>query len=270
MKRRILVGLCALFILLPLSALQTVEQALPKLNAEQLAILRSGEQLETSNLDGETLLPFVPVGTEADRKAQKSEVLTDGFAVASVALIPYPEAWKNMDVETRELAIFNTMRKVSTQAGITYISHRAGDKPRTLFKKSYYISDPEDKKSQIPDPVVDKVPTNLISYVYQEDTSFGGNIYRHAYTNNDEELFLDVTNFTPMKFMGITCVKAHQLSMCMSSCQTDEGILLYSMATIQGQKPQVQILFISVDLPSSFLKRVTSLRNWFKAQLAEV
>jgi hypothetical protein len=56
----------------------------------------------------------------------------------------------------------------------------------------------------------------------------------------------------------------------MSSYQTDEGILLYSMATITGRGPQVQVLFIGVDLPSSFLKRVTSLRNWFKAQLAEV
>lgn len=270
MRKTITVLSFVLLFLMPLAATESVRDALPSLSAEQIATLKDGGVLEASTSNGETVKQFAPKGSTAEAKAIESEKLEKGFAVASVALIPYPEKWKGMDEKARQLELFNTMRKVSTQSGITYISHRAGDKEKTLFKKSYYISDPEDKKSRIPDPVMDSVPSDLISYVYQEDTSFGGNIYRHLYTNTEDELFLDVTNFTTMKFAGFTCVKPHQLSMCMSAYQTEEGIVLFSMATIKDREPNVQVLFINVDLPSSFLKRVTSLRNWFKAQLKEV
>ena len=162
------------------------------------------------------------------------------------------------------------MRGVSTQEGITYISHRSGDKPKVLFDRSWYLSDPSDWKSKIDDPVVTELPSSIESYCYQKDSTFGGNIYKHDFTIDEDEIFLSLNNVTALKFMGFTCVKEGQLHMYLDTYLTEEGILLNAMAKISDRDPQVKVLFITVDLPSAFLRRVTALKEWMETRLAQV
>ena len=51
--------------------------------------------------------------------------------------------------------------------------------------------------------------------------------------------------------------------------ETDEGFVLYTMAVVRDQEPEVNILFISVDLTSSFMRRITALKEWFTARVNE-
>ena len=241
---------------------------LPSLSESDWAKLEQGESIDCSTLDGGTIKQIAPQGSIAYERAVQAENATNSFTVASVALIPYPASWKDEREQQRQLDIFNTIRKVSTQKGITYISHRWGDRPRPLFTESYYVSDPENPDSKIADPVTSTFPLSMSSYAYQDDSAFSGNVYKHTYTNSAKEIFLDVTNYSPMKYQGITCLKSGQLSLCMDTYQMEEGILVYSMAIVTDRKPQIRILFLTVDLPSSFMRRVVSLRNWFKVQVA--
>jgi hypothetical protein len=55
--------------------------------------------------------------------------------------------------------------------------------------------------------------------------------------------------------------------MTMATYQLDEGLLVFSLSTIEDKDPQISIFGITVDLPSSFRRRITALQQWFETQL---
>ncbi|MFA7435997.1 MAG: DUF6675 family protein, partial [Bacilli bacterium] len=123
-------------------------------------------------------------------------------------------------------------------------------------------------RSGIDDPFSYNVPKKDIYYVYQRDSSFGSNIYQHDYETNDKEIFVKVTNLDKVKVFSIfTAVKKEQLAIAMDTYLLDDGILLTAMATIEGRKPEIKVLGVTVDLPSAFNRRITALGDWFVEQL---
>ena len=254
---------------LALFAMQDLNSVLPNCSEGQLDTLLQHEIVETSTY-GADMSAVVPGESVFEEVVEEAKAAETGFSVNLTALLPYPEAWKDLSQEELQVALLNVMRSVSTQEGITYISHSAGDKPKVLFEKSWYLSDPDNWKSKIDDPVVDELPSSIESYCYQKDSKFGGNTYKHTFTIDENEIFLEVNNVTPLKFLGITCLKSGQLHMYLDTYLTEEGILLNAMAKVADRDPQVQVLFFTVDLPSSFLRRVTALKDWLADRLAEV
>ena len=259
--------LCATFSVGVVCAAGNMELVLPDLSAEEMTSLRAGEMLDSSTLGGQ-IHPYIPLETEAYKRATQAEDASNSFTINTLSFIPYPEHMKDKSLAERQLILFNTMRRLSTQAGITYISHRAGNKPKVLFEDSSYLADPKKRSSRIDDPVVTEFPLSHTDYAYQKDSSFGGNVYRHTYTNSDREIFLEVQNLSSMKVLGIfTAVPVEQLTMVIGTYQLDDGLLVMSLATVEDKPPKVSVLGYTVDLPSSFLKRITSLQDWFVAQL---
>ena len=59
------------------------------------------------------------------------------------------------------------------------------------------------------------------------------------------------------------------LNMYLEVLETDEGFVLYTMAIVRDQEPEVSILFISVDLTNSFMRRITALKEWFTDRVNE-
>ena len=259
----ILTCCCSIF------ALDYIEDVLPNCSVSQIDTLLSSEIVETSTY-GADISAVVPEKSVFNEVVQEAKAATSGFSVNLTALIPYPTSWTVLSQEELQVALLNVMRSVSTQEGITYISHTAGDKPRVLFEKSWYLSDPDNWKSKIEDPVVEELPSTIESYCYQKDSKFGGNIYLHSFKIDEDEIFLEVTNVTALKFLGITCLEEGQLHMYLDTYLTEDGILLNAMATVVDRDPQVKVLFFTVDLPSSFLRRVTALKDWLTERLAEV
>lgn len=247
-----------------------LSNVLPTASHGQLDALLVGNIVETSTLGGADMGNVSPAGSVFEGSVKEAKAATNGFSENLTVLLPYPKAWEGLSQEETQVALLNLMRSVSTQEGITYISHRSGDKPKVLFDRSWYLSDPSDWKSKIDDPVVTELPSSIESYCYQKDSTFGGNIYKHDFTIDEDEIFLSLNNVTALKFMGFTCVKEGQLHMYLDTYLTEEGILLNAMAKISDRDPQVKVLFITVDLPSAFLRRVTALKEWMETRLAQV
>lgn len=266
---KILIIAALLCAALPCFALDGHEALLPQLSEAEWQRMFEGGYVDRDTLGGGSISQMAPAGSEARRQALRCEASQGSFTVTSSALIPYPARWLDLSPRERQLELLNTLRRISTQKGITYISYRAGNKPKELFSESYYISDPSDKKSRIDDPVADSLPEAIQSYAYQKDTSFGGNIYLHDFKISDEEIFLRITNVTPMKVFGIfKAVDAGKLALSLGAYQMEEGIYVFSMAEIADMEPQVTVLFITVDLPSAFRRRTTAIRKWFEGQIA--
>lgn len=241
--------------------------ALPNLDEKAAADLVGGKVISFGNGSGEDLTKYVPSSSAAAKKLAAAPQGKQGFAVVSCAIIPYPASWKNMSADEKLLSLYNALGRVSAQKGITYISRRAGYKPKTLFTRSYYIADTEHTENALADPVASEVPSSDRRYVFQEDTSFGENTYLHTYTDSASEIFVEITNCTPMKYHGVTCLKEREMEMCISAYPLEEGIFFSSAAIVTGQKQTVTVLFIKVDLADAFKRRTDALYEWFLDQI---
>ena len=265
----LLVALAVLIFLSPVFATgDELKALLPLLSESELHALDQGEIIDGRTIGGGSIRQFFVSGTNAERYALNAEHSDDSFSIAALSFIPYGPALMAMDSMSRQLTIFNAIRSISTQEGIEYISWRAGNKPKLLIERSAYMENDKNLNTLLPDPVATTFPYHVQSYVYQRDTSFGGNRYLHTYTNSDREIFVEIKNISTMKVFGIfTAVPKEKLTMSMGTYQCEDGILLSALATIEGRKPEVSVLGISVDLPSAFMRRIRALQNWFVDQL---
>ena len=248
-----------------------VRKALPFLTEAEYQALDAGEMVYGRTIDGGKITQFFVQGTEAAKHAALAQAEESGFSIGAVSYIPYTPNLKAMGVLERQLAVFNAIRAISTQEGLTYISWRAGNKEKVLIEKSNYMEDSKDLNKLLPDPVATVFPYSEQSYVYQRDSSFGGNRYLHTYTNTDKEIFVEISNISSLKVLGLfTAVKSGQLSIDMGTYQLDEGLLLVALTSVRDRKPEVSILGLTVDLPSAFRRRIVALQNWFVDQLAMI
>lgn len=251
-----LAGICAL------SSKANAQAALPlSLDGGSMAQVMAGEVVTYCSADGEDVASLVPKGTPLYSTLSNVPSGKDGFAVSSVSFIPCDKS---------VLSLYNALTSVSTQKGITYISRREGMKPKVLFDESYFIEGVYKKGTSvtaIADPKYDALPNSEVRYAYQEDSSFGGNIYRYTFSCDGTVINVHVTNETAMKYHGITCLKERELSMFVQITPVNGGVAVNSAAIVTGHKSKVKVLVVSVDLASSFSRRTRALHDWYKEQI---
>ena len=272
MLKKLFVVICVGFVSLgTLFAVSDFRQALPLLDEAAYQALSQGEILDAETVGGSQITQLFVPGTVASSRSFIAQKSDNGFSIAAVSYIPYGPKLKDMETEERQLTVFNAIRAISTQEGLTYISHRAGNKPKVLIEKSSYMEDEKNLNQLLDDPVATVFPRTVQSYVFQRDSSFGGNRYLHTYTNSDREIFVEITNISAIKVFGIfTAVPKEKMSINMATYLLDDGLLLMALTTIEDRDPKISVLGISVDLPSSFLRRITALQEWFVGQLEAV
>ncbi len=265
MKRILLLLSVLILSCVSLSAYPALKKIMAWADEETYQKILDGETVK-ENTSGGDLRRIAPESELVSARIDSILSMEKGFAVALAALVPYPEGWDGMTRDEQKRALYNTLLKVSTMSGITYISHRAGDKEVTLFDECSMLSS-DNRKDRISDPVVQDVPLYAEYYSYQDDTSFGGNVYSMAYTAVNDEIFMDIRNNEDLKFMGISLVKKGKVNMCLDFTRTEEGIYVYALASVRDKKPKVTVLFYTVDLELSFYNRIVALSKWFTAAL---
>lgn len=211
----------------------------------------------------------IPAGSMLEEKCTLPQPGEKSFLVVKSETIPYPSSWSALSREERQLALFNMLSRISTQKGITYISRRAGYKPKMLFEDSSYIDSLEKGYRKIADPVSQELPQQAVRFVEQKDSTFGENTYRYNITNTAAESLFEVTNKTPMKYHGITCIAADELTLYISAMQSEQGIVTTVATKVRNHDKNIRIFFIDVDIAGSLSRRADALIIWYKNQLAE-
>ncbi len=261
-KKTTVLLLVLFFAVFPAFCLSSLRDVLPELTDAQIQSLLEGGTIEAYTVGGEKTSVLAPTGSIAYNMAFDTESLDYAFSEALVSFVPYNDRYKSMSRDESYLEVFNTMQKISTLVGITYRSHSSGGAQEVLFSEASMLSS-SNKKDKIADPVYTSVSQRSSAYAYLKDSRFGGNVYKVEYYAYGDEIFLEITNTKAMKYMGFSCVSAGALHMYVDAYLTEEGILVYGLAVVYNQKPSVNVLVTTVDLPTAFMKRITSLRNWF-------
>lgn len=262
--KKVLVIVSLILLSCSLFALESLNDVV-KLNSDEYSVLLSGELLSQNTTDGD-ISHIAPPSVSVKEKIDYVLGMKKGFGVAISSLLSYPEGWKEMSKEEQRLKLYNTLLSISTQKDLTYISHRAGDKEKTLFEDSAMLSS-SNKKDRIEDPTVTVVPSYAEYYAYQKDTSFGGNVYLLKYKVEEDEIFMEISNYSELKFMGIGLVAPGKVNMALDIIPTEEGIYVYAMASVKDKTPKINLVFYSVDLELSFYNRIVALRNWLNQEL---
>ena len=264
MKRLSIIVILALFVVSFAFAEPSVNDLISEMPQDKVEAFLNGETIEMYSLDGEYVPSIAMDGNMRKSKAKKDYEKDNAFTLGLCTFIEYPESWGNMSFEEKKLEIINTFLSISTIKGITYISHTSGEKPKVLFSDAYTLVD-KDSKKEAYDVQFSYAPT---SYKYQvaaylKDSIFGGNKYLVNYDISESEIFMTITNYTDLKFMFYKAVSKGELNMCVDAVMTKEGIAVFALATVYDQESSIQTPFGSIHLPSAFMKRITSLKNWF-------
>ena len=264
MKRLSIIVILALFVVSFAFAEPSINDLISEMPQDKVEAFLSGETIEMYSLDGEYVPSIAMDGSMGKSKAKKDYEKDNAFTLGLCTFIEYPESWINMSFEEKKLEIINTFLSISTNKGITYISHTSGEKPKVLFSDAYTLVD-KDSKKEAYDVQFSYAPT---SYKYQvaaylKDSIFGGNKYLVNYDISESEIFMTITNYTDLKFMFYKAVSKGELNMCVDAVMTKEGIAVFALATVYDQESSIQTPFGSIHLPSAFMKRITSLKNWF-------
>ena len=247
-----------------ISAEPSINDLISEMPADKIEAFFNGETIEMYSLDGEYVPSIAMDGSMGKSKALKDYEKDNAFTLGLSTFVAFPESWDSMSFEEKKLEIINTFLSISTIKGITYISHSSGEKPKVLFSDAYTLVD-KDSKKEAYDVEFSYAP---ISYKYQvaaylKDSIFGGNKYLIDYDISESEIFMTITNYTDLKFFFYKAVAKGELNMCVDAVMTKEGIAIFALATVYDQESSIDTPFGSIHLPSAFMKRITSLKNWF-------
>ena len=253
-----------------LFAFESTDCFFSQLSESQSAALYEGEVLEAYTVDGESPGAILPEYSLIKEIALEVENADNSFSQSLVTFIPYNDSLANCTDEEKLLKIFNVAQSISTIKGTTYQSHKSGYQDEVLFSDSFLISDPKNKKSKIEDSVSESLIETKELFAYLKDSRFGGNVYSLKYRITSNEVFLEINNVNAMKYMGFKCVSAGKLHLYVDAVLTEEGVIVSGLAFADNQKPHVNVLFTTVHLPSAFLKRVDSLKNWFCSKINQL
>jgi hypothetical protein len=246
-----------LAIALFVAGLSVLEAQAPYLEpATQRALAAAGE-LRGSLSSGAApqLLPLLPRRGQILQEVQALQ-LTVGVEILAIhqgtgAALDTPEA-------KREL--YNLMHAMSGMKGLEYYS-ASRRRMRTLFADSYTLDDPVNRRP-VPDRVFrGEIPAEDLAYLYQEDLTFGGTVYRVEYFFEDGVLSLHTSNLTPMRYLGIPMIREGQSLTWICLVPFGGKILFYGLTG--GKTLSFLGLEKSKSREDSFYYRLKAIYGWY-------
>ena len=269
MKKRLIVFLAiGIFLSAALAAEPSIYDIISEFPADRTEAFLKGDTIEYYSIDGHYVPGIAFDGTMGKSKVLKDYNEEDAFTLGLATFVEYPESWKDMDYSEKKLEIINTLLSVSTIKGITYLAHSTGYKPKVLFSDAYTLVD-KDSKKEAYDVEFSYAPETYTYELaaYLKDSIFGGNKYIIKYDISESEIFMTITNYSDMSFLLFKAMSKGELNMCVDAVMTKEGIALFALATVYGREPEVKTPITTVDLPTAFMKRIASLKDWFIGEI---
>jgi hypothetical protein len=231
--------------------------------------LLAPELLERLTLEGELrnslsessplkLIPEVTLRPDIEERINELEL-----SVGTEVLTLYRNEAIDFDAEGSRLKIYTILRSISTMEGIEYYS-ASRKRMRTLFAQSYVIDGPE-KLQRIPDPLVQEIPAYTRLYVFQEDLTFGENVYRWEYRYSGQYFLVTNRNTTTMRYFLLPMVKPEQSVTYILVIPAGREILFYGVTGAHT----MSFFGLERTREDSFYNRLKAIYGWFTERIAD-
>lgn len=163
----------------------------------------------------------------------------------------------NLNSDKNLLMLYNLLHSLHTLKGITYYS-ATRKKRRILFYDSYVIDNPV-SKNRMSDPEYQSIPENNEIYIFQNDSTFGKNIYSVNYMANRQRIIMRTVNLTTIKYMFLPLIKPSSLINYFVIVPGKESILFYGIS-FAGFNRNIPLIGNHID---SFYNRLKAMYSWF-------
>jgi hypothetical protein len=233
----------------------------PRLEPAIRQELEASGELRGSLADGASprLLPLLP------RRAQiLEEIRARQLTVGVEILAVYPGTGDALDTPEGQRRLYNLMNAVSGMKGLEYYS-ASRKRLRTLFAESHLIDDPLNRRP-IPDRTFPgEIPPVEQAYLYQEDLTFGGTVYRLEYYFDDGVLSLHTSNLTPMRYLGLPMIREGESLSWICLIPYGSNVLFYGLTG--GKTMKFLGLEKSKSREESFYHRLKAIYGWYTRAL---
>jgi hypothetical protein len=225
------------------------------------AELKSAGKLVRTNSDAK--LGLLPASAAAGSIAQAVAAQKPGIVVEALFILPRKRPADEAGRKAELASVYGLMRSFSTLKGIEYYSASRG-KMRTLYAESYRIDDPV-KRHPLPDQpplAADAVPASETMLAFQEDLSFGANVYRYAFSSYPDAILVESLNLTRMSYGIVPAVAAEKLATRVLVICAEDAIVFYSESGADAPG------LLKSKIGESFANRAEVLFRWFSAKYA--
>ena len=244
-----------LVLLVPLHAQDALERYFPPASLGQL---RAGKTLSANvTADGGlSLLPSIASAESisAELKARKPTI---GVEMSSI-ISGLPQ---QMDTREGWLMLYNSLHAVSTMKGIPYYSFSRGTN-RVLFSESYAI-DSAKGKERVADSTFSEVPAEDLIYTFQEDSTFGKNIYEERFSFRGDHLLVRIHNATTISFLLLPLIQPGDMVSQIALIPNGNDVAFYGVSYLSTSFP----LGDRHSREESLKNRLTAMANWLKGRL---
>lgn len=170
---------------------------------------------------------------------------------------------RRLDTAEGRLSLLNTVASASSLKGITYWS-ASRHKEWVLFTESYSVQSPE-HPVRVPDPVFDSLPAEGSFSTYQEDTSFGKNLYLTSFHAAKDHLWVKTENITPISFLLVPVIPARGLVSLTVLVPSGNEMLFYGVSLLRTSFP----IGDSRSRADSLTNRVMAMSSWLGRRLRQ-
>jgi len=126
----------------------------------------------------------------------------------------------------------------------------------------------EKEEHALADPVCQVLPLHVERIAEQNETLFGDVRYNHIFTSTDNETLLAATNLSKLKYLGSVCAEKNEYTMYMSVMQSEAGIVVTSVTTVNNHNKDKKILFWNLNLADIFSRKTDAVFAWYRSQLS--
>lgn len=236
-----------------------------------------------------SLLFLLPVARDTNLPAQQPETINLYTSSATMDLAPVSPFTAEISASLTNLAprigievtlpipvqaqvfsdggiaqVVEILQRVQTMEGIEYWS-ASRETMRVLYRQSYRIASPSDRVRQADIAIMPQGEETRIT-VFQEDGTFGENVYLFTYNYQENTVFLTMENASTMTYRFIPMVRPHNLRTYILVQFHEELQELRFYGNIAVRVPT--ILGMENRARDSFTNRIVAIQNWFVDQLA--
>lgn len=254
--RLVLLAIQMVIALMPLRAEDPLSRYFPEAS---LSSLRGGKMLAAS-LPSDfalTLIPAIAAREEISTEIRNRQPSIGVEMTSLIAGLP-----QRMDSRDGWLLLYNSLHAVSTMKGIRYFSASRGSY-RVLFSDSYVVESPK-AMNRVDDPVAVDIPPQDQIFTFQEDGTFGKNLYREDYSFGGDHLLVSIQNLTTIGFLFLPVVQPGNFVSRVALIPSGNDVAFYGVSYLTTSVPLVD----RHGREESLKNRLVAMADWLKARLS--
>ena len=133
---------------------------------------------------------------------------------------------------------------------------------QVLFSQSYAVSS-QKSAARIPDPVFTEIPADDVLLTFQEDRSFGRNVYQESFAYRTNHLLVRIENLSTISLFLFPLIQPRNLVSEVLLIPAGRDILFYGVAYSRTAVPVGD----RHSREESLTNRLIAVAGWLKAKL---